>query len=309
MKIIKNTLDFALEKPTAVTIGKFDGVHLGHRKLLGEILNKRPGLQSCVFTFDPAPAVLFGLSDGKELTTWEEKRLLFERLGVDVLIEFPLTRESAAIEPEDFVREILADRLKARFIAAGEDLSFGNHGAGDAALLRRMGESLGFETDIIEKIWLDGAEISSTRVREAVEKSDMPLAARLLGAPYTVLGEIVHGNHIGSSLGFPTINLLPGPTKLLPGNGVYFSRVRIGDRTFRGITNVGCKPTVEDRRVMGVETYLYDFDGDLYGQQAAVELYEFSRPEQRFASLQDLRRQLQQDIRNGAAFWSDRVEA
>ncbi|MGN0424710.1 MAG: bifunctional riboflavin kinase/FAD synthetase [Acetatifactor sp.] len=309
MKIIKNTLDFALKEPTAVTIGKFDGVHLGHRKLLGEILNKRPGLKSCVFTFDPAPAVLFGLSDGKELTTREEKRLLFESLGVDVLIEFPLTRESAAMEPEDFVRRILVDRLNAGFIAAGEDLSFGNRGAGDAALLRRMGESLGFETDIVEKIWLDGAEISSTRVREAVEKKDMPLAARLLGSPYTVLGEIVHGNHIGSTLGFPTINLLPGSTKLLPGNGVYFSRVVIGGRTFRGITNVGCKPTVEDRKVMGVETYLYDFDGDLYGQQAAVELYEFSRPEQRFASLEDLRCQLQQDIRNGAAYWRDRVEA
>ena len=132
MKIIKNTLDFALEKPTAVTIGKFDGVHLGHRKLLGEILKKRPGLKSCVFTFDPAPAVLFGHSDGKELTTREEKRLLFEQLGVDVLIEFPLTFESAAMEPEDFVRRILADRLNARFIAAGEDLSFGNRGAGDA---------------------------------------------------------------------------------------------------------------------------------------------------------------------------------
>lgn len=309
MKIIKNTLDFALEKPTAVTIGKFDGVHLGHRKLLGEILKKRPGLKSCVFTFDPAPAVLFGHSDGKELTTREEKRLLFEQLGVDVLIEFPLTFESAAMEPEDFVRRILADRLNARFIAAGEDLSFGNRGAGDAGLLLRMGESLGFETEIIQKLRLGGAEISSTRVREAVERSDMPLAAQLLGSPYTVLGEVVHGNHLGRSLGFPTINLLPGPTKLLPGNGVYFSRVLIGGRAYRSITNVGCKPTVEDRPVMGVETYLYDFDGDLYGQQATVELYEFSRPEQRFASLEDLQRQLQQDIRNGAAYWRDRVEA
>lgn len=308
MKIIKKTLHFALEEPTAVTIGKFDGVHLGHRRLLEEILHKRPGLKAVVFTFDPPPAVLFGRSDGKELTTRDEKRKLFESLGVDVLIEFPLTRGSAAMEPEDFVREILVNQMKAKFIAAGEDLSFGNQGAGDAALLGRMGETFGFETKIIEKLWLEGAEISSTRVRQAVERNDMSLAARLLGAPYTLLGEIVHGNHIGHSIGFPTINLVPEPTKLLPGKGVYFSRVHIGEQKFAAITNVGCKPTVEDKQLTGVETYLYDFDGDLYGQQAAVELHRFSRPERRFESLAALQNQLQMDIRDGAAYWRDRVE-
>ena len=306
MKIIRDTFDFALQAPTAVTIGKFDGVHLGHRKLLGEILKQRPELCACVFTFDPAPAVLFGRSDGKELTTREEKRLLFESLGVDVLIEFPLTKSSAAMEPETFVRRILAERLQARFIAAGEDLSFGNRGAGDAALLQRMGAELNFETKIIEKLRLEGEEISSTRVRAAVEDSDMPLAEKLLGAPYSVLGEIVHGNRIGRSLGFPTINILPGPTKLLPRNGVYFSRAIIDGRTYNAISNVGCKPTVEDKQVMGVETYLYDFDGDLYGRTATIRLCQFSRPERRFESLQALQRQLQQDIRDGANYWRDR---
>lgn len=305
MKIIRDTLEFALKEPTAVTIGKFDGVHLGHRKLLGEILNKRPELTACVFTFDPPPAVLFGRSDGKELTTREEKRRLFESLGVDVLIEFPLTKKTAAMEPETFVREILAQRLNVRFIAAGEDLSFGNRGAGDAALLQRMGAELHIETQIIEKLRLEGEQISSTRVRAAVEASDMPLAEKLLGAPYSVLGEIVHGNRIGRSLGFPTINLLPAPTKLLPESGVYFSRAIVDGRTYNAITNVGCKPTVEDRQVMGVETYLYDYEGDLYGRTALIELYRFSRPEQRFENLQALQRQLQQDIRNGADYWRD----
>lgn len=136
MEIIAGTTDFYLEKDTAVAIGKFDGVHLGHRRLLEEILNKKKnGLAACVFTFDPTPAVLFGLSDGKELTTREEKRRLFEHLGIDILIEFPLTKETAATEPERFVTEILAKQMNTRFVAAGEDLSFGKNGAGNAELL------------------------------------------------------------------------------------------------------------------------------------------------------------------------------
>ena len=139
MEIIAGTTDFYLEKDTAVAIGKFDGVHLGHRRLLEEILNKKKnGLAACVFTFDPTPAVLFGLSDGKELTTREEKRRLFEHLGIDILIEFPLTKETAATEPERFVTEILAKQMNTRFVAAGEDLSFGKNGAGNAELLEKM---------------------------------------------------------------------------------------------------------------------------------------------------------------------------
>ncbi|MFR7401273.1 MAG: bifunctional riboflavin kinase/FMN adenylyltransferase, partial [Waltera sp.] len=153
MEIIAGTTDFYLEKDTAVAIGKFDGVHLGHRRLLEEILGrKKYGLAACVFTFDPTPAVLFGLSDGKELTTREEKRRLFERLGIDTLIEFPLTKETAATEPECFATEILAKQMKTRFVAAGEDLSFGKNGAGNAELLERMAPHLGFCDQTIEKI-------------------------------------------------------------------------------------------------------------------------------------------------------------
>ena len=161
MEIIAGTTDFYLEKDTAVAIGKFDGVHLGHRRLLEEILNKKKnGLAACVFTFDPTPAVLFGLSDGKELTTREEKRRLFERLGIDILIEFPLTKETAATEPERFVTEILAKQMNTRFVAAGEDLSFGKNGAGNAELLEKMAPQLGFCVRTIEKIEVDGIEVS-----------------------------------------------------------------------------------------------------------------------------------------------------
>ena len=300
MEIITNTVDFYLEKETAAAIGKFDGIHVGHRRLLDEIFAcKKEGLACCVFTFDPAPAVLFGLSDGKELTTKEEKRLLFERMGVDVLVEFPLTAETAAMSPEAFVYEILAKQMNVRFLAAGSDLSFGAKGAGNAALLRKMGDELGFRVKTIDKVCMEGREISSTYVRSQVEAGNMQMAEQLLGMPYLVEGQVVQGKQIGRTLGFPTVNILPCETKLLPPNGVYLSQVRFQDKLYRAISNVGCKPTVTDEKVMGVESYLYDFNENAYGERSEVYLREFRRPEQKFDSVEALKAQLEEDIEAG----------
>lgn len=300
MQIITGTTDFFLEKNTAVAIGKFDGVHIGHRKLLEEIRVCRPkGTAVCVFTFDPAPAVLFGRQDGAELTTREEKRLLFERLNVDILIEFPLTLQSAAMPPELFVKEILARRMNTRFVAAGRDLSFGAGGAGDAELLRELGPKLGFDVKIIDKVCLDGQEVSSTLVRSKVELGDMALVEKLMGMPYLVAGKVEEGRKLGRRLGVPTVNILPGKNKLLPPNGVYRSGVRCGMRSFDAVSNVGCKPTVAEGEAMGVESFLYDFDEEIYGKEIEVYLYEFRRPERRFESVEALKSQLQRDVEDG----------
>lgn len=306
MEIIANTIDICLQIETAAAIGKFDGVHIGHRRLLDEILSrKKDGLAACVFTFDPPPARFFGVSDGKELTTREEKRLLFEMMGVDILIEFPLSRETAATPPEVFARDILAGQMNARFVAAGTDLSFGAKGAGNAELLRKMSRELGFGFKTIDKVCLNGEEVSSTLVRSKVERGEMESVCRLLGMPYLVAGEVVKGNHFGRKIGFPTINLRPDKNKLLPPNGVYFSKVNTGGKSYRAITNVGYKPTVTDEKVMGVESYLYGFDGDVYGQQAEVYLQSFHRPERKFGSVEALRRQLEVDIAAGRCPVSD----
>lgn len=300
MEIITNTVDFYLEKETAAAIGKFDGIHVGHRRLLDEILAcKKNGLASCVFTFDPAPAVLFGLSDGRELTTREEKRLLFERMGVDILVEFPLTAQTAAMPPEKFVYEVLAKQMNVRFLAAGSDLSFGAKGAGNAKLLKKLGEELGFGVKTIEKVCIEGREVSSTYVRSQVEAGNMEAAEKLLGMPYFLTGQVVRGKQIGRTLGFPTLNILPAKNKLLPPNGVYYSQVRCRNRVYRAISNVGCKPTVTDEQVMGVESYLYDFDEEAYGEQIEVYLQKFRRPEQKFDSIEDLQCQLEKDIAAG----------
>ena len=300
MEIISNTTDFILEKETAVAIGKFDGVHIGHRRLLEEILScKRKGMAACVFTFEPAPAVFFGFSDGRELTTKEEKRLLFERMNVDILIEFPLNAQTAAMAPETFVTEVLARQMNTRLIAAGHDLSFGEGGRGNADLLRKVAPELGFQVRTIDKVCLDGQEVSSTLVRSKVEDGDLILAEKLMGMPYMVSGKVIEGKRIGRTLGFPTVNIIPGADKLLPPNGVYYSSVRHNGRTYRAISNVGCKPTVTDEKVIGVESYLYRFDGEIYGEDIEVYLHEFRRPEKHFDSLDDLKHQLQEDIAAG----------
>jgi len=302
LEIIANTTQFYLERETAVAIGKFDGVHVGHRRLLEEILEqKKNGLTTCVFTFDPPPAVLFGRSDTKELTTREEKRLLFERMGIDILIEFPLTLETAAIPPLAFVVDILVKQLQARLVVAGEDLSFGAGGAGDAALLKKLSLEFGFEVKTIEKVRIDTQVVSSTDIRAMVEAGNMNMVERMMGKPYTVMGTVAHGNRIGRTIGFPTVNLLPQPEKLMPPNGVYDAYVYYDGVKYRGISNVGYKPTVTDERVLGLETYLYDFDREIYGEEIEVELLTYRRPERQFESLDALKAQLKEDIRLGLA--------
>ena len=304
MEIITKTTDFYLREESAAAIGKFDGVHVGHRRLLEEILGQRKaGRKACVFTFDPPPSVFFGKTEEKELSTREEKRRLFAALGVDILIEFPLNRETAAMLPQTFVSEVLFGRMRAGFVAAGTDISFGAGGVGDAALLKRMAAESGVDVRIIEKVAVDGHEVSSTRVRKAVEEGNMPLTERLLGMPYPVFGTVQHGNRIGRTLGMPTLNLLPPADKLLPPFGVYYSGVWLHGQYYKAISNIGYRPTIkEDIKRLGVETYLYDFDGDVYGEEIEVNLYEFKRPEKQFHDVEELRAQLQEDIAAGAAY-------
>lgn len=303
MQIIKETTEFMLPGKSAVAIGKFDGIHLGHQKLLEKITEqKKNGLLAVVFTFSPAPEAFFSGKETKGLMSIEEKRAAFKKVGIDILIEFPLNKETAATEPERFVEEYLVGKLQAAFIAAGTDLSFGKKGAGDAALLKRMAESSGYRVELIEKVSVAGEEVSSTIVREAVEKGDMEKAQALLGVPYSIKGIVSHGRKLGRKMGMPTLNLLPAEEKLLPPNGVYYSRVLLAGKRYPGISNVGYKPTVSDTCVMGVETYLYAFDEDAYGREITVELLGFKRPEMKFEGTEALKEQVQRDIEEGAAF-------
>lgn len=256
-----------------------------------------------MFTFDPPPSVFFGNKEEKELTTREEKRRLFELLGIDILVEFPLNKETAAILPQVFVTDILCNRMNASFVAAGTDLSFGAGGKGNAFLLKTMAAEFQMEVDIIDKILFEGREISSTYVREAVESGDMQLAERLLGAPFSVNGTVRHGNNIGHTLGMPTVNLLIKAEKLLPPCGVYYSGVTLDGKYYKAISNIGYKPTIEEnKKLLGVEAYLYEYDGDAYDKEIEVHFYEFKRPEQKFSDVEALKEQLKRDFKEGELY-------
>ena len=297
MQIITRLDELCINEKTALAIGKFDGIHLGHKKLLNLILDqKQDGLKATVFTFEPSPEEFFVGHTVRQLFTRDEKRRAFETMGIDILVEFPLTAATAATPPEDFVRTILVEDLKADYIAAGTDVSFGDKGRGDQYLLKNMSKELGFELCLIDKVMLDGREVSSTRVRNEVADGEMPMVKRLLGTEYSVSGIVEHGKHLGHTLGMPTVNILPPDNKLLPPFGVYRSNVLIDGRTFTGMTNIGRKPTVSSSNQVGVETYIYDFDEDVYGKFLEIKLCEFMRPEMKFDSIDELKAQMQKDI-------------
>lgn len=303
MIIIKDTTDFQLNGNSAVAIGKFDGVHLGHHKLINRILEqKQNGLLAVIFTFDKTPAVFFGKKDQKELTTIEEKRRIFESMGIDVLIEFPLNEQTAATDAMDFVTDILVGKMKTKYIAAGTDLSFGDKGRGNAILLQNMSRDLDYQVEIIDKVMLENVEISSTLVREYVERGDMKGAKACLGMDYSVSGIVQPGKKLGRTLGMPTVNLLPQSNKLLPPNGVYYSRVLLDEKWLPSITNIGYKPSATNDHIMGAESYIYDFDRDIYGKDITVALIEFKRPEMKFDSIDALKCQMETDINAGRSY-------
>lgn len=303
MRIIQGTTEFQLKERSAVAVGKFDGLHRGHLCLLSRILEQKSlGLQAVVFTFDPPASVFFGKTDGRELSPLREKRRLFERMGIDCLIEFPLNRESAAISPEDFVEKILVSRMKAAYLAAGEDVSFGARGRGDKKLLVEMGKRLSYRVEIIEKILYEGREISSTYVRSELEQGHMETVAALLGRNYSIAGIVEKGNQLGRKLAMPTVNLYPNEDKLLPPSGVYYSYVHHNGIRYPAITNIGKKPTVNQGNGLSVESYLYHFAEDLYGQEITVELLHYKRPEQRFQDLEALKAQMQEDLGEGREY-------
>lgn len=308
MQIIHDTTEFHIEEKTAVAIGKFDGIHRGHQKLLSCILKKKEeGMKAVVFTFHPSASVFFGQTVGGELTTREEKRSYFEKLGIDILIEFPLNIQTAATPPENFVREILVKKMNAGFIAAGNDLSFGCRGEGNSELLQHMSHALGFQIQIIDKVLCENREISSTYVREMVEQGDMQKVRELLGRYYSFEGQVELGNRLGRRLGMPTINLYPRKEKLLPPKGVYYSKLLFEGCTYPGITNIGFKPTVSNSQMVSVETYLYDFDRDIYGKEIITELLQFKRPEQKFQDVEHLKLQMQKDIEEGRKYHRYRI--
>ncbi len=299
MRVITGTTEFESTEATAISLGKFDGLHIGHQLLVNRILQKKKeGLKALIFTFD------FG--DRPMLLLPQERRALLKRWGVDELIECPFVESLIHMEAEDFVREILVKRLHVRYLAVGTDFRFGHNRKGSYQLLEAMQKECGFEVEVVEKACYAGEEISSTRIRRELEQGHMELVNQLLGYTFSVTGEVLHGRQIGRTLGLPTTNLLPETRKLLPPNGVYATRTHIAGEIFEGITNIGYKPTVGVEERKGVETYLFDLDRNLYGDIITVQFYGYERPEHKFDSLEALKARIEQDVAWGRQYFGER---
>ena len=295
MDYFHGTTDFRMEQASAVTLGKFDGVHLGHQKLMQRIKElEKAQVDSVVFALNSCTK--------DRILTEEEQKFVIRQMGIFCLIQCPFTPDIAGMEPEQFVKSVLMDRLHAKYIVVGTDFRFGYHRMGDVETLKKLQSKYGFYAEILPKERFKDREISSTYVKEALMEGNMKLANRLLGRPYFVSGIVRHGRKIGRTLGMPTVNLLPVKEKLLPPTGVYVSRTLIGGIFYPGITNIGYKPTVGEK-FRGVETYLFDVDMDLYGTEILTELLFFVRAEKRFASLQELKYQMQRDISFGREYF------
>lgn len=305
MEIINN-IHQAQWNNTSVTLGKFDGVHLGHRMLMEKVLKaKEHGCTPAVFTFDKFPAQFLRKETMTSILTETEKEELLSELGIEQYVLFPFHEKTALMEPEEFVEEILVKTMKVKELFVGADFRFGKGRRGNTALLKQLSKKHGFLFEAVEKRMYQGAEISSSRIRDCISNGEMEEVSAMLGIPFRISGEIIHGRNLGHTIGVPTINQKIPKGKILPKLGVYCARVTVEGKVYSGIANVGYKPTVQEEKIYGVETHLLNCNENLYGKNAKTELLTFIRPEQKFVSVEELRVRLQEDIKAAHSFFGE----
>ncbi len=299
MKIINDFETFYKENDyqTAITIGNFDGIHKGHKKLISTVKKyaKERNLKSLVITFSPHPLEVIR----KDIPFYyifskEEKAIEMEKEGIDYLFNIPFDEEFSKISPEKFI-DILVDKLKCKILVVGEDYCFGKDRMGNFDMLKRISKNKGIEVIKIEKIQNNYERISSTRIREALKSKDIEMVNELLDKKYYIFGEVVKGNQLGRTIGFPTANVITSKNKLLPPDGVYITMVSYKNNIYKSITNIAKNPTVNNR-IRTVETNLFDFSGNLYGEKIFIYFYKWLRDVKKFDNIQILKQQIEEDV-------------
>ena len=305
MLYISENMEFQL-KNTAVCLGKFDGIHRGHRLLINKILEKKKeGYTAVVFTFSLHPLSLFSDKELELIDTIDEKKDKLRKLGVDILVSYPFTKETAATEPEDFIENILVNQLDAKVIVIGSDYRFGRKRRGDVAMLEQYSKIYGYELIVYDKLEIDDEIVGSTLIRSVIQSGNMEKVTKLLGVPYEIQAKVVTGNQIGRTIGFPTLNQAIPSNKLLPPNGVYVSKTIIDGIEYESVTNLGCKPTVSSTQTKNVETYIFNFEADLYDKVVTVKLLKWLRPEMKFSGLEELKTQIGIDKKNTISYFQN----
>lgn len=304
MEFITELFETKIEYPTSVTVGKFDGIHKGHSLLAKKIFAKeKQGLKSCMVTFVNSPRVALKKDVTPSLITNHERELMLEAEGLDYLVECPFDDKMMHTDARDFVK-LLCDNLNMKYMTVGSDFHFGYKGLGDVEMLQSLSAEFDFELEVIDKIKRDNRDISSTYIREELSEGNIAIVNDMLGYDYFVWREVVHGAHLGHKIGIPTINIMPPKEKLVPKFGVYVTLIDLDGRQYHGVTNVGMKPTVSDSKVVGIETHILDYTGDLYGREVKVTFKDFIRPEMKFNSVDELKAQMNTDKNKAFDFFN-----
>ena len=293
--------------PAVITIGNFDGVHLGHQAMLAELTRaaRRLGVPACVLTLEPHPREFFAPDQAPtRLTSLREKLELFAGFGVDRVHLCRFNYAFAQIAADDFIERILARGLNARWLLVGDDFRFGARRAGDLVMLKQAAPRFGFEVAALASVMLDGARVSSTAVRDALAAGDLARAGRLLGRVYSISGRVVRGDGLGRKLGFPTANVQMKHNRP-PLTGIFAIELAgVAGRPLRGVASLGVRPTVKQQGAPVLEVHLFDYAGDLYGRHVRVEFLHKFRDEEKYADLAALTRRIALDVENAKAYFN-----
>jgi riboflavin biosynthesis protein ribF len=295
---ITDITTFSTQQPTVLTIGTFDGVHLGHQKIIERVvaIARQEGLLATIFTFFPHPRMVVQHDKGLKLIhTLEEKKQLLQQLGVDLLVVQPFNEAFAQLTAEEFVSTILVQHLNVKKVIIGYDHRFGRNRTANINDMRLFGEKYGFAVEEISVQEVDEVSVSSTKIREALNKGDVTTAEHYLGTPYSLTGTVVHGLKLGRTLGYPTANIqVTEDYKLIPKDGVYVVYSYIGGQKVYGMMSIGKNPTIEGKGA-SIEVYFFDFNGDLYDRELTIYFVKYLREERKFSSVALLKKQLQDD--------------
>lgn len=306
MKIFHGTENANISRPTVLTLGVFDGLHLGHQQIMQTVVERARAARAVptVLTFDPHPrAVLHPESAPPLLQTLDQRLAAFQVLGIEQAIVISFNREFAGQDAKTFLHEVVFERLHAREVYLGKGFAFGKNRGGNIELLREMSRDLGFAADEVDEVRLRGKRISSSEIRRLLAQGRVNQARGMLGRPYGVEGAIIRGAQRGRTIGFPTANLHPN-NRVIPKFGVYATATLIGDIWRRGITNVGVRPTFEMEAEPSIETYVFDFEGDLYGDVLRVRFLHRIRDERKFGGIDELKAQIQRDTSRALNYFS-----
>ena len=308
MKTFHSFNEFKSTKKTVLTLGTFDGVHIGHNAILDKICkaSEKENLESVILTFFPHPRLIVSNNyDIKLLNTMNEKAGLLEKIGIQNFIVHPFDKTFSELSPREFVTQVLIEKLNIQKIIIGHDHKFGKDRAADFNDLINFGKEFGFEVEEISAQQINEVSVSSTKIRNSLLEGNISLANEYLGYPYVLTGNVVKGNQLGRTIGFPTANIeIPEEYKLIPKNGVYIVTANVLDQNVFGMMNIGVKPTLGENK-LSIEVHLLDFDKDIYNQKIQVNLLERLRDEQKFESFKALKSQIELDKQNTIEYFEN----